>query len=58
MATTKNVEAGRQLPKAHQFMLQHEASLHAELPQGLNNCKKECIKCNVTEVSINCFCVC
>lgn len=59
MATTKNVEAERQLSKqAHQFMLQHEVSLHAEQPQGLGNCKKDCIKCNVTEVSINCFCVC
>lgn len=58
-ATTQNVEAENQLPKeAHQFMLQHETSQHAEQPQGLRNCKKKCIKCNVTEVSINCFCVC
>ncbi|CAH8337088.1 unnamed protein product, partial [Eruca vesicaria subsp. sativa] len=47
MATTKNVQANRQLPKeAHQFMLQHEVSLHAQQPQGLDNCKKECTKCN------------
>lgn len=59
MATSKNIEAERQLPKeTHQFMLQHKTSLHAEQPQGLGNCKKQCIKCNVTEFMIKCFCLC